>query len=415
MDGYFWYGLKSEVYVHICENKVLAYDTNQKKCRISKDKWVINLIKAAEEDSALGCVLIDENWQMPSVQKWIRLTCKDEMAVIFPYYKEKERPVVLRPLLSLNKDVDKIKDEKVMPLYWGGNVKHFLNSLSIYLNSNCSSGCHRCKDYCKQFPFCTNYVGKMGCSITPQMLELVLSELNGFPLKTINVFGGDIYDGELLNLLENATKQYSFCFRFYVYYENFRTQTFVDSQEVHLLIPADFNTGHLAAICSQLKNNNKILHFVIENEENIQSVKEFISKNGIVSYNIHPFYTGDNEAFFKENVYMSESELVNIKLSMREIFRNQKLNANYFGVLCIMPDGSIKTKIDRQTLGYVGENELVDIIYKELITNSAWRNIRDGEPCSKCLFQYLCPPPSDYETIIGKNNLCYLRNNKFNV
>ncbi len=415
MDGYYWYGLKSEVYVHLYENEVLVYDTNQKICKISKDKWVIKLIKTAEEENSLGCVLIDENWQKPSVQKWIKLTCKERMAVVFPYYRKKEHPVILRPLLSLNKDVDKIKDERFMSFYWGGNVKHFLNSLNIYLNTNCSNRCPDCKNYCRQFLFCTNYGGKTDYSITPRMLESILSELNCFPLKTVNIFGGDIYDRKLLNLLENATKQYSLCFRFYVHYQNYRTHTFVDSQEVHLLIPANFDISCLVTTCSQLKDNNKVLHFVIEKKEDIQVAEEFINNNGIALYNIHPFYTGKNESFFKENVYMRKSELVNIKLSMREIFRNKKLNANYFGVLYIMPDGSIKTQIDRQTLGLVGQDELIDVIYKELITNTAWRHIRGMKPCSKCVFQYLCPPPSNYETIIGKNNLCYLRNNKFSV
>ena len=54
MDGYYWYGLKSEVYVHLYENEVLVYDTKQKICKISKDKWVIKLIKTAEEENSLG-------------------------------------------------------------------------------------------------------------------------------------------------------------------------------------------------------------------------------------------------------------------------------------------------------------------------------------------------------------------------
>ena len=80
-----------------------------------------------------------------------------------------------------------------------------------------------------------------------------------------------------------------------------------------------------------------------------------------------------------------------------------------------MQNGSITARMDGPTLGYVGRDELIDVIYKELVSNTAWRNIREGEPCSQCVFQYLCPPPSNYESVIGKNNLCYVHNNNSNV
>ena len=85
MDNKFWYGLKSEVYVRLCDDKALIYDTKQKFCRISEDKHVIRLLQTAEEDESLGCVLIDESWQHPSVKDWIQSTCERGMAVTFPY------------------------------------------------------------------------------------------------------------------------------------------------------------------------------------------------------------------------------------------------------------------------------------------------------------------------------------------
>lgn len=414
-ENIFWYGLKSDVYVHICKDKALVYDTNQKKCRVCEDKHVINLLGKIEEEESLGFVLIDEVKQLPSVLKWIQLTCKEDMAIRLPYYKEVERPVILRPLLSLNKDVCKIKDEKFMPFYCGTNVKHLLNSLTIYVNANCKLNCKKCGSYCSQISFCSNCEIENGTSLSASQWNSLLLDLSTFPIRSINIFGGDVYDKMIFEVLKNAVERYSFCFRIYIHYEAYQENDFVDSQVVHLLIPAGFDAKYLKDVYKRVDNSRAVLHFVVETEEDVQSVDNFVCKNNVVSYLIHPYYTGSNRTFFEENVYMSEEDLINAKLSMREIFRNQKLNANNFGALYIMPDGSITARMNGPTLGYVGRDELIDVIYKELVSNTAWRKIREGKPCSQCVFQYLCPPPSNYESVIGKNDLCYMRNNKISV
>jgi len=158
-----------------------------------------------------------------------------------------------------------------------------------------------------------------------------------------------------------------------------------------------------------------VLNFIIENDEDVKSAEKFVIQESIKFYQIHPFYTGRNKKFFVNHVYLHEEDLLNPNLCMREIFRNQKLNANNFGTLYILPDGSIKAHLQKEPLGFVGKDELIDVIHNELITNTAWRHIRNEEPCSRCVFQFLCPPPSNYESAIGKNNLCYMRNNNFNV
>lgn len=94
---------------------------------------------------------------------------------------------------------------------------------------------------------------------------------------------------------------------------------------------------------------------------------------------------------------------------MREIFRNQKLNSNFFGTLYILPDGSVKANINTSILGNIGTDKILDIIYQELTVNTAWRVVRNSQPCSECIYQFFCPAPSDYERAIGQNNLCQLK------
>jgi len=94
---------------------------------------------------------------------------------------------------------------------------------------------------------------------------------------------------------------------------------------------------------------------------------------------------------------------------MREIFRNQKLNSNFFGILHILPDGSVKANMNAETLGNIKRDTVLDLIYKELIDNTAWRKVRNERPCTDCIYHFICPAPSNYEKAIGRQNLCRIK------
>ncbi len=408
----FWYGLKSEVYVHLCGDKALVYDTERKSVLVSEDRHVLLLLGMVEGEESLGCTLVDWDCLSLPVQRWIIGTCENGMALTFPYDGMANRPVILRPLLSLNKDVDKIKNKEDVPLLFGENITRFLNSLNIYLNSNCRYSCAKCGEYCKQFPFCCNLGQGSEAALSSLQLTTVLEEVCVFQLNRVNIFGGDVYDSAALETIENAACRLPMRFRFHVHYRLYQENAFVDSQEVYLLIPAGFDSARLGDVYESLRGSRVNLHFVVEHEKDVRDVDDFVEVHNVATYQVYPFYTGKNKKFFEENVYMTERELLHTKISMREIFRNQKLNANNFGSLYVLPDGSVKSSACGVVLGHVGRDSFSDIICNELAGHAAWRKVRDAEPCSQCIFQYVCPPPSGYEQVMGRNNLCYVHNNK---
>jgi len=148
------------------------------------------------------------------------------------------------------------------------------------------------------------------------------------------------------------------------------------------------------------------VHFLIENEEQFELLIAMKEDYGIANYKIIPVYTGDNLSFFEENVYVGPDDLFQKTLSMREIFRNQKLNINFFGSLSILPDGTVKANMNKPPIGNTKTDSIMSLIFKEMLENTAWRVIRDTKPCSECIYQFFCPPPSNYETAIGKPDLC---------
>jgi len=56
----------------------------------------------------------------------------------------------------------------------------------------------------------------------------------------------------------------------------------------------------------------------------------------------------------------------------------------------------------------VYQDVLLDIIYQMLKNKTGdWFLIRSQvEPCKKCIYNFLCPPVSNYEFVMNSNNLC---------
>jgi pseudo-rSAM protein len=134
-----------------------------------------------------------------------------------------------------------------------------------------------------------------------------------------------------------------------------------------------------------------------------------IEKYTISNYAIHPVYTKNNHVFFEEFIYTNREDIFQTKLSFRQIFAHQKLNTHFFGSLTIMPNGEVHANVNSPVLGNISCDTLLDIVNKEMLMNTAWRKVRDTAPCSDCLYQYLCPSPSQYELTIGKPNLCHIK------
>ena len=87
---------------------------------------------------------------------------------------------------------------------------------------------------------------------------------------------------------------------------------------------------------------------------------------------------------------------------------NQTLNGNFFGKLNILPDGSIWDNPNFSKLGSVKDN-FFELLLSVFDSKKSWFYIRNQEPCTHCLYQWICPPPSNYETIIGEANLCHVK------
>ena len=76
--------------------------------------------------------------------------------------------------------------------------------------------------------------------------------------------------------------------------------------------------------------------------------------------------------------------------------------------MTIFPNGNVYADVNEPPLGTVDDSPL-SIVYKEISEGKSWLRIRKQAPCNGCVYQWLCPSPSNYETIIGQQNLCHLK------
>ena len=88
---------------------------------------------------------------------------------------------------------------------------------------------------------------------------------------------------------------------------------------------------------------------------------------------------------------------------------HQKLNIQDFGKLTVMADGQIYANVNHEAIGNIKDTPHA-IVYREITEGHSWLRIRDNKPCCECIYQWLCPTPSHYEDVIGKQNLCNIVN-----
>jgi pseudo-rSAM protein len=113
--------------------------------------------------------------------------------------------------------------------------------------------------------------------------------------------------------------------------------------------------------------------------------------------------------FFKENIFLSKEDILSTHISIKNIFANQSINIFDFGKINIMPDGNVFSNLNHPSLGNIYTSSIYDLVRKELFEGKSWLRIRNQAPCNECVYQWLCPPPTNYEIAIGYTNLCHVK------
>ena len=398
----YWFYLSPKVYVTSKENIFLYHTESGARLEVT-ERHLKDLLQAVYEPKNLGVVEFpQELWKQEGTHDLIEQMLSLHMAGLIPIDREQGKPINFLPILNLQKDVDKAVSI--------GELSLVVDDLLSYLSrlTLCLGGGRLCPSYLSRV-----WREQEAHWMSPSLLYSLLEQARHSRLKQVGLYADSLFlhpqIKEILGLLESYEYDYQLWMsaKHYLQHQG-RIETYLCSMKrsYHLSLLASATELEDLARMSEVDLQLTSWHFLIEDEAQYARVEQFAERWCIVQSELVPIYTGDNLPFFEEYIYLSEDDIFSEPIEMRRIFCNQKLNSNDFGALTVLPTGECRVSLNTPALGNLMQTSLLEILYKELTTNTAWRKTRNSGKCQKCFFQYLCPPPSSYEQVIGREDLC---------
>ena len=398
----YWFYLSPKVY-GTCKENIFLYHTESGARLEVTERHLKDLLQAVYEPKNLGVVEFpQELWKQEGTHALIEQMLSLHMAGLIPIDREQGKPINFLPILNLQKDVDKAVSI--------GELSLVVDDLLSYLSrlTLCLGGGRLCPSYLSRV-----WREQEAHWMSPSLLYSLLEQARHSRLKQVGLYADSMFRHpqikEILGLLENYEYDYQLWMSAKHYLQH--------QEQIKMCLRSMKCICHLSLLASatELEDLARMSeedvplsswHFLIEDEAQYAHVEQFTERWFFNDTATTEIYTGDNLPFFEEYIYLSEDDIFSEPIEMRRIFCNQKLNSNDFGALTVLPTGECRVSMNTPALGNLPQSSLLEILYKELTTNTAWRKTRNSGKCQKCFFQYLCPPPSSYEQVIGREDLC---------
>lgn len=329
--------------------------------------------------------------------------------------KPGNKPFQMMPILKVHKDADVIKKSPEHSV--GDAMMRNLVELSIYLNNDCGQNCPGCSTAFKQFLCCTRAgSGKKELDI-PGLADL-FRQVESAPLLRVNILGGDLAAYTQLHRLPPllASLRPSMEKIIYIHYLNLGASEKIVrllSDSCSFAVPVTFPVdkegwNRFAALLNRYRLDARV-HFIVSREEDIAAAEELIQSIPTAEPSFSPFYDGTNTPFFRDNVFLDKDDITEDKPARQDIYARQLINPFNFGKLTVMSNGNIYANVNQPRLGNLNTHTLHEAVYKEMFHGKSWRRTRKKvNPCKSCNFQALCPPLSNYEYALKRNNLCHI-------
>lgn len=398
----YWFTLEPYVYVELKENVGLLYNTLDSCCIEVNNIPVLSLLATMQEVENGGVVsLTSEELKDENMAHFISLVREKYMGDLYDKNLSKRKPVQLYPLLNFQRDKKRI-EESGSGL--GDDIMSNLYEITLYLSvpefdtPDFSSS--------TRMAYANSEADTVDIATLCSFLAPILPNIS-----VLNIKGGLFeypYRKQLFDFLDkfSCKKNYFICGSQINLVETFLFSNGRNFLSVYIDRFFDCKRWKdIVTLTDSIKDYCSFL-FLVDNEDRFTLFSEVIEKYSLSRYSFIPIYLGDNYDFFKKNVFISKVDIFSEKLSLRDIYRHKTLNSNDFGKISILPDGSIFANVNLCKLGNIQENTISEVLYKELKEGQSWLRIKDQGGCCSCIYQWLCPSPSNYELIIGKPNLC---------
>jgi pseudo-rSAM protein len=400
----YWLTLFPETFLWEKKDKILIYNTNtQIPTEIKCSPEIKNICQELHRPENLYTVEIEQNQLANSLfNKFIQQVKKTKSGVLIEKDGINQKPISYAPIFKLQQGIEQLKWEDKLGI--GGITINNLHEITLHVNGSKNGS----NSFFKQI----HYPVKAPEILDVDSIKTFISGCKGGNLHKINIVGNvsaypdfnllldwlllsSIHDIEIYVLQNDFVSEGNFLKKWST--KNIRTKLIIHKiSSLSLLIDDGEDI---------LLNVDPL--FVVTSKDDVEAVADFMTRYGTKDYDIVALFTGKNIDFFEQYVYSTLEDIKNINLSKREIFVNMAMNIHSFGKLTIMPDGNIYANVNNAPLGCIYE-PVYNLILKEMTKGCSWLHIRNMKPCCDCIYQWLCPSPSNYEKAIGKPNLCHI-------
>lgn len=407
-QSFMWLTISSKIFVDFLgDAKLLLYDTSTGNFMYSCDKKLYDIVSRLYLPGNLGVIPYETSFAQiikEAISKRFLSVCERQNAT---------KPINLLPILSLQKDLKhdlpgQITGDKYALL---GNKLYYLSGIYVSLDCGVTEdeklACYR-NMASRQYP-CIRYSKEYSC-LSEFMLSSLLEQIKSSSVAVVDfVCSYRFYKEYSVQSLVTLLEGYPYKYRMHIYAEDYVS-----------LCEQDRLT--LSEVC-QL--------FVYMDAFTPQTIKEFMNNQTITCRRYHllyssseqelsghfeclPVWTNENEMMFKENVWTSLEDLQQDSRNMSYLFRNQKLNSNFFGILDVSYLGEIYPHGSFHRLGNIANKyAIVEAISSELRENHSWRRTRNHlSHCQSCPFRYVCPPVAISELMRPDIKMCNINSDK---
>lgn len=401
----YWFGILPHVYYVKKGRRMLLYNTLDGAYIITSDSIAIDFVEEMHQKKNLGVVeLTEQRLNNPALAQFASECCKKNICRLQEQEPNQPKPVQLMPVLNLQRDVEKLKEDPGRSV--GEGIMDYLTDVTIILNRNCRRNCPECGNFNRQFFHCSKGEGKH---------ELDAKDVIGFletiryaPLRRLAFTGGDIFSYSQWDKLKPYLDENGICPILGIHYQNITEACLVRLGDfpLEIFVPSPINKDVFSEKLSLIGQREAKYIFSVTSEEDCAAVEDIVEEHHISKCEFAPFYDKKNLDFFKKQVFTTREDILESTISQRVIFARQKMNTNFFGQVVIFPNGDLKANPNGSTLGNIRHDHIAKMLEKELVGTESWRCIRNNRLCSECLFQFLCPSPSNYEIVMERDNLC---------
>jgi pseudo-rSAM protein len=417
----YWFYLENYIHVSIKKNGLLFYNPltgglleypgNISEAHYQKIRTLVRRLMSPRNLTVIK--LTGSELKEPAVSRFVNDTRAAFMADLVPATQSEGKPIQMVPILNIQKHVKNLKKESGLSV--GELMMQYLKELSLHINNTCQLACPICTDAYKQFPCCTLKKSREN-RLDLSSLETFFTELASSSLEKINILGGNIFSHPEFSGIVDLLNRHPSRKVFHTHYQNLiegkESLKYLQpsSSIVKVLVPPPVDDAALALARDILRNAGiyTIYGFIIQEEHEYEHAEAVTNSLGLDNTEFFPFYNGNNLPFFRENIFMDVEEILALKPQLNNIHQNTEVNNLSFGRLTINADGSIHANQNAPRLGMLGKDSLYDILFKEMKSGKSWRRVRKHlSPCNQCTFVALCPPVSDYNYAIGRNDLCH--------